>query len=67
VAVLVGIIFSDLYLTPELNNPLIVWPWGRIVSIRADLDAGAKSEAEGGTGIAEKFWEWSEEQIKPYV
>jgi retinol dehydrogenase-12 len=31
------------------------------------LKAGSKSEAEGGTGVAEKFWEWTEEQVKPYL
>jgi retinol dehydrogenase-12 len=37
------------------------------VPIRADLEKGSKSEAEGGTGIAGKFWAWSEEQVKPYL
>lgn len=41
-------------------------PWGRFDAPRADLEKGSKSEAEGGTGIAEKFWKWSEEQIKQY-
>jgi retinol dehydrogenase 12 len=27
----------------------------------------AKTIAEGGTGVGEKFWQWSEEQIKPYL
>ncbi len=45
----------------------LVQPWGRIMAIRADLQKGAKSEAEGGTGIGEKFWAWSEEQVKPYL
>jgi len=41
-------------------------PWGRLGTIREDLQQSAKSEAEGGTGVAEKFWEWTEEQVKPY-
>ena len=28
---------------------------------------GQKPEKEGGSGVAEKFWEWSEEQVKPYL
>lgn len=46
-----------------------VWiqPWGRFGTQRPDLVQGSKSKAEGGTGIAEKFWEWSEEQVKPYT
>jgi retinol dehydrogenase-12 len=35
--------------------------------IRADLVAASKSEAEGGTGLAQKFWKWTEEQTKPYL
>lgn len=44
-----------------------IQPWGRFDTIRSDLQRGSKSRAEGGTGIAEDFWEWSEEQIKPYI
>jgi hypothetical protein len=51
----------------ELTSHSTVQPWGRIVSVRQDLQEGAKSEAEGGSGIAEKFWEWTEEQIRPYL
>ncbi|KAF4457043.1 hypothetical protein F53441_958 [Fusarium austroafricanum] len=45
-----------------------VWvaPWGRFMPIRSDLQKGALSESEGGTGMAEFFWNWSEEQVKPY-
>ncbi|KPM34467.1 hypothetical protein AK830_g12103 [Neonectria ditissima] len=44
-----------------------VAPWGRFVPIRSDLLQGSLPEAEGGTGMAEKFWAWSEHQIKSYV
>jgi len=45
-----------------------VWiqPWGRIAPIRKDLEAGSRSETEGGTGVAKKFWEWSDKQVKPF-
>lgn len=42
-------------------------PWGRFMDIRADLEDATKSEADGGTGIGKRFWEWTEEQIKPYL
>ncbi|CAJ2506324.1 Uu.00g004540.m01.CDS01 [Anthostomella pinea] len=42
-------------------------PWGRFTDIRKDLLEGSKPETEGGTGIAQKFWNWSEEQTKPYA
>lgn len=44
-----------------------VVPFGRIYSIRSDLDFATRTEAEGGTGGVLKFWEWSEEQVKPYL
>lgn len=36
------------------------------MSTRPDLEDSIKSEAEGGTGTAEKFWEWADEQVKAY-
>lgn len=44
-----------------------IQPWGRFVDIRPDLEAGKKSISEGGTGVGEKFWAWSEEQVKSYL
>jgi hypothetical protein len=44
----------------------LVVPWGRFKDIREDMLAASKTEAEGGSGIAQKFWEWNEEQIKQY-
>jgi hypothetical protein len=37
------------------------------MEIRKDLFDASKAVAEGGTGLAQKFWEWNEEQIKPYL
>lgn len=45
---------------------LLVVPWGRFSLLRKDLEAAAKTEAQGGTGTGLKFWEWSEEQVKAY-
>jgi retinol dehydrogenase 12 len=44
-----------------------VVPWGRIVQIKQALVNGSKPEAEGGTGVAQKFWDWCEEQVRPYT
>ncbi|KAH7312792.1 hypothetical protein BKA65DRAFT_516673 [Rhexocercosporidium sp. MPI-PUGE-AT-0058] len=52
--------------THEKNGAWII-PWGRFAPLRADLVAGSKSEADGGTGISKKFWEWSEDQVKSYL
>jgi retinol dehydrogenase-12 len=37
------------------------------MEIRKDLHDASKAVAEGGTGLAQKFWEWNEEQIKSYL
>ncbi|KAF4612460.1 hypothetical protein G7Y89_g15617 [Cudoniella acicularis] len=52
--------------TIEKSGEWIV-PWGRFMKIRKDLLEASKSEKEGGSGIAERFWEWNEEQIKDFV
>lgn len=44
-----------------------VIPWGRLGALRKDLEDASKSEEDGGMGTARKFWEWSEEQVKPYL
>ncbi|KAI4865073.1 putative short-chain dehydrogenase [Hypoxylon rubiginosum] len=53
-------------ITIEKTGSWVV-PWGRIFPIRKDLTAATKTEEEGGNGTAKKFWEWTEEQIKPYI
>ncbi|KAF6838340.1 short-chain dehydrogenase [Colletotrichum plurivorum] len=52
--------------TIEKTGEWIV-PWGRFYAIRDDLVQGSKSREEGGTGLAEDFWKWTEEQVKPYL
>ncbi|KAI1767455.1 putative short-chain dehydrogenase [Hypoxylon sp. FL1150] len=52
-------------ITIEKSGSWVV-PWGRILPIRKDLVAATKTVEEGGNGTAQKFWEWTEEQIKPY-
>jgi len=64
--------YTELFagLSPEITaekSGSWIQPWGRIFPIRKDIEAGSKSGAEGGTGVAEKFWAWTEEQVKPYV
>ncbi|KAE9365733.1 NAD(P)-binding protein [Stipitochalara longipes BDJ] len=44
-----------------------VVPWGRFMKIRGDLVEASKAKTDGGTGIARSFWEWNEEQVKPYL
>jgi hypothetical protein len=59
-------IFSRNYLMNHNTNNTVI-PWGRFGPVRKDLKEAAIPLSEGGTGIAKKFWEWNEEQVKPYV
>ncbi len=43
-------------------------PWGKWHPLpRDDLLAAMKSEKDGGTGVAEKFWTWCETESKAYT
>ncbi|KAF3763048.1 NAD(P)-binding protein [Cryphonectria parasitica EP155] len=44
-----------------------VAPWGQFWNLPKDYVNAVKTEAEGGTGIARQFWEWTEAQWKPYL
>lgn len=46
---------------------LIVAPWGRFQKTRKDLVEASKGTAEGGTGNAQAFWEWNEEQVRSFL
>ena len=42
--------------------------WGGVNNARRkELVVGEKRDRGGGSGVADKFWEWSEEQVKPYL
>ncbi|KAH8651235.1 putative estradiol 17 beta-dehydrogenase [Xylariales sp. PMI_506] len=57
--------------SPELTktdwSKYWVIPFARIAPLRQDLPRAATLESEGGTGGTHKFWEWNEEQVKPYL
>jgi NAD(P)-dependent dehydrogenase (short-subunit alcohol dehydrogenase family) len=43
-------------------------PWGRWhAAPRKDILASLKAKDEGGTGLAGQFWEWCEEETRPYA
>jgi retinol dehydrogenase 12 len=50
------------------NNGAYVWPWGRIVTdgLRPDLLAAVKNREQGGSGTAEKFWDWCYKETQGY-
>jgi hypothetical protein len=53
-------------LTMEDNGAWII-PWGRVGKYRADYLESAQTKEKGGTGLAEEFWKWSEEQVEDYM
>ncbi|EKD19690.1 uncharacterized protein L3040_001963 [Drepanopeziza brunnea f. sp. 'multigermtubi'] len=64
--------YTELFagVSPDVNmdhNGGWIIPFGRFGPLRADLEKSGKSKKDGGSGIAENFWEWTEEQIKPYL
>ncbi|KAI1297500.1 hypothetical protein F5Y03DRAFT_369390 [Xylaria venustula] len=52
--------------TLEKSGAWIV-PFGRFMPIRKDLKEATKTKAEGGSGIAKEFWDWTEEQVRPFL
>ena len=44
-----------------------VGPFGRFFNIRKDLARGSKPISEGGSGVAQKFWEWSEKRVADFA
>lgn len=45
----------------------LVYPFGRFGEIRKDWAAATKPSSEGGNGTAQRFWDWSEEQVREYL
>ncbi|EAW12409.1 uncharacterized protein ACLA_063790 [Aspergillus clavatus NRRL 1] len=54
---------SDISLS---NSGCYIKPWGRIGHVRKDVEIAAKRADQGGTGGAEKFWEWCESITRQY-
>ncbi|KAK7726028.1 short-chain alcohol dehydrogenase [Botryosphaeria dothidea] len=64
--------YTELYAgwSPDINmenSGCLVVPWGRIQTPRAGIEEGIKRKDEGGLGVAEKFWEWCEKEMKAYI
>jgi NAD(P)-dependent dehydrogenase (short-subunit alcohol dehydrogenase family) len=44
-----------------------IMPWGRWhPGQRNDIELGRRSESEGGTGAAQRFWEWCEKKVQGF-
>ena len=52
--------------TSELSGSYVI-TWGRIANLNKHLAEGLKSKLDGGTGAAQRFYDWCEEESKPYM
>jgi len=64
--------YSELYagFSPEVTakeNGRHLMAWGRKASLPKDIEDGLKSKSEGGTGAAEKFFEYCDREVKPFL
>lgn len=57
-------------ISPEQNGSYVI-PWGRVRSDkdcpRKDIIKAMAPTEDGGMGHDTKFWEWCEQQWKPFV
>lgn len=65
--------YTELFagLSPILTPPhagSYILPWGRFSSnLKTELVDGMKTKDDGGTGVAKRFWDWCEEEVKAYA
>ncbi|RFU72679.1 hypothetical protein TARUN_9578 [Trichoderma arundinaceum] len=64
--------YSELFcgLSPEVTadkSGSYVIPWGRFAKIREDIDKGSRTVKEGGTGMAQKWYDWCLERVEPFM
>ena len=64
--------YTELYagLSHEIGTKdggAFVIPWGKIARHRQDIEQSLKSSAKGGTGLASRFWTWSENETAAFA
>lgn len=64
--------YSELYagFSPEItakDNGGHLMAWGRKAYLPKDIEDGLKSESEGGTGVAEKFFKYCDREVKTFL
>ncbi|KAL7935630.1 NAD(P)-binding protein [Trichoderma chlorosporum] len=64
--------YTELFagLSPEVTldkSGSWIIPWGRFGQLRSDLERGALPVSEGGTGMAQKWTAWCDEQVRQYL
>lgn len=64
--------YTELYagwsqeITPALSGSYVL-PWGRVGTYRADIAKALKGTDEGGTGQAQRFWDWCDKETKAFA
>ncbi|PYI07085.1 NAD(P)-binding protein, partial [Aspergillus sclerotiicarbonarius CBS 121057] len=63
--------YTELYagLSPDItddHNGAYIIPWGRVATWKPSLLEATRSEEEGGTGVASRFYDWCEEQTNAF-
>ncbi|KAJ0425975.1 NAD(P)-binding protein [Aspergillus carlsbadensis] len=63
--------YSELFaaLSPQITasqNGAFIIPWGRFGPIPPQIKKALSPNAEGGTGVAERFWDWCEMETAAY-
>jgi len=64
--------YTELFaaLSPTLklaNNGDYIMPWGHVSTLPKDIIDGSKSKKDGGSGKADRFLEYVEEEVRAYV
>ncbi|KAE9371719.1 NAD(P)-binding protein [Stipitochalara longipes BDJ] len=64
--------YTELFagLSPDIDsaaNGSYIIPWGRAGHLKESLAACLKEESKGGTGVAKRFFEWCENETRPYM
>ncbi|KAJ9605352.1 short-chain alcohol dehydrogenase [Cladophialophora chaetospira] len=49
------------------DNGAYIIPWGRLGPIPPRIKHDIKSQAQGGSGLAARFWDWCEKETKAYL
>jgi NAD(P)-dependent dehydrogenase (short-subunit alcohol dehydrogenase family) len=59
--------FGRSLVTTYMTNYKVVVPWGRLWYVSDEMKNASKDKAEGGTGIARQFWEWTETEVQRHI
>ena len=64
--------YTELFagLSPDITSMAsgcYIIPRGRVGYLKENLAASLKPEAEGGTGVAKRFYEWCENETRQYM